>query len=279
MAPAQRGWAPSPWGFVRRVAGVARDDNVLFLASALSFDALLAAIPFSLLVLAALGQFVQSGDEALADVLRLLGRLIPTGRGAGDPFRQAERVLTGIAEQRGSLSILGLPLFLLFATRFFNSVRVALNDVFHTTESRSWLRGLGIDVVLVGLTVMTVVINTVLSLRVYGPSFPGAVLANLTTLLLGIALFIAVYMLAPKRKMRWDTAAVAGGVAAVLFGAAKWLYTVYLREFTTVDRLISNENIIALLLLVLWVYYTACAFLLGAEVVDVYEQVSGTRGA
>ena len=56
-----------------------------------------------------------------------------------------------------------------------------------------------------------------------------------------------------------------------MFGVAKRLYTIYLVEFTRFDRLISNANVIALLLLVVWFYLTACAFLIGAEVAETYD--------
>ena len=112
MATTQGGWATSPAGFVRRVLAAAYEDNVFFLASALTFDALLAAVPFVLLLLAALGQFIQAGDAALADMVSLLQRFIPSGAGARDPAREAEQLITGIALARGSLSlsVYGIPL-------------------------------------------------------------------------------------------------------------------------------------------------------------------------
>ncbi len=271
MVPPNQGSAASPAGFLRRVLRAAHHDDLLFLASALSFDALIAAIPFALLVLAAVGQLIQSSDAVLTDAVNLVGRVIPSRQGAGDPRGEAERVLLGLAEARGSLSIVGIPFFLLFATRFFSSVRIALNEVFDTLERRHWLRGLVTDAGLVGLSIVFVVINFLLSFKVFGPSFLGGVLTNLAMFVLGIGFFVLVYRLTPARPLRWDTALVAGLVASLLFVMAKWLYTIYLVEFATLDQVISNENVLALLLLFVWVYYTACVFLIGAEVADTYD--------
>ncbi len=93
---------------MRRVVTAAYEDNIFFLASALTFQALLAALPFALLALAALGYFVHAGEE---EVVRMFRDLIPSaGLGETDPFRQVERFLTSVRESRGRLSIFGFPL-------------------------------------------------------------------------------------------------------------------------------------------------------------------------
>ncbi len=52
---AQGGWHRSPTGVVRRTLEAAFEDNIPFLAGALSFDLLLTIIPFVAVLLAALG--------------------------------------------------------------------------------------------------------------------------------------------------------------------------------------------------------------------------------
>ena len=87
----------------------------------------------------------------------------------------------------------------------------------------------------------------------------------------GVVLFFVVYMLAPSRRVRWDTAFIAAVVASLAFEVAKKLYGLYLAQFATMDRLVSNANAIALGLLVFWIYYTACVFLVGGEVAETYD--------
>jgi membrane protein len=86
-----------------------------------------------------------------------------------------------------------------------------------------------------------------------------------------VLLFFAVYAIAPTRSMRGDTALVGAAVASLGFEVAKRLFSFYLARFTTIDNLISNANAIAVLLMVIWVYATACIFLLGGEVAETYE--------
>ncbi len=254
---------------MRRVVTAAYEDNIFFLASALTFQALLAALPFALLALAALGYFVHAGEE---EVVRMFRDLIPSaGLGETDPFRQVERFLTSVRESRGRLSIFGFPLFLWFSTRFFSGARTALNEIFDTHETRSWWKGVGLDFGLVIAALVLVVASTAITVRVIDLSWLGRFVSSLSTFSMGVLLFFLVYKVLPTRHVRWDTAVVAAAVAALGFEVAKRMYVVYIVEFATLDRLLSNNNAIALALLVVWMYFTACLFLIGAEVAETYD--------
>ncbi len=250
----------------------AYEDNVTFLASALTFDAFLAALPFALILLSAVGFFVHTGAQALEDVLGAVSILIPSiGTGAGDPFRQAESLLTSLAESRGQLSALGIPLFLWFSTRFFSGARVALNDVFDTRETRSWFVGKSVDLFLVIATVALVMANAVVTYSVVNSGWLGRFAATVSAYSLGVVLFFIVYAVAPTRRARWDTALIAAAATSLGFEIGKKLFTLYIAEFTRLDRLSANANVVALLLLVLWMYYMALVFLIGAEVAETYD--------
>lgn len=277
-SPRRLGWAFSPIGFVRRVFTGAYDDGILFLGSALAFDALLAALPFALLLLAALGYFVHAGDAPMRDVQELLARLLPPATGEGaSPLARAEQLVVGIVESRAQLSVYGFPLFLWFATRFFGSTRLALNEIFDTHESRTLVRGKLVDLFLVVVTLALVVANAVLTVR-FGPgSWFGRFAIGLSTYGLGVVLFFIIYTVAPTRAMRGDTALVAAAVTALGFEVVKKAYSLYLAKFATLDRLISNANGIAVLLLLVWMYAMACIFLVGAEVAETYDLMRRQR--
>jgi membrane protein len=265
-------WTSSPIGFARRVLTSAYEDNILFLASALTFQALLAALPFVLLSLATLGYFVHAGEEAVNDVRQILEAWVPSaGSGAGDPFRQVERFLTGVAQSRAQLSVYGLPLFLWFSTRFFSGARSALNNVFDTQETRPWYVGMGVDFFLVVTALVLVVAHVGLMIKMADLPWVGRFAGNVSTFSVGVVLFFVIYTLSPTRRIPWDTALVASVVASLGAQVTQRLYVVYLLEFATVDRLISNTNVIALVLLVVWMYFTACVFLVGAEVGETYD--------
>lgn len=270
-----RGWAFSPVGFVRRVYLSAYEDNVFFLASALAFDALVAVLPFTLLVLAILGHLAYSAADPVGAIQNVLAFALP--RGHPELHAAADRVLMRLAERRETLSLVGLPLFLWFSTRFYSSARAALNEVFDTEESRPWLLGKGIDLILVLASLALLLLNALATVQVAAYPWLGQLVAQLGAFGAMVVLFFLVYTLAPSRRVSWDMALVGAVVAAVAFEIAKAFYGFYLVRFATFDRLLSGSNAVALVLLVVWVYYTACAFLIGGEVAEAYDLVRRQR--
>ncbi len=251
---------------------------MFFLASALTFDFLLASLPLALLLLAALGYFVQSGQEALDWVLMVLDQALPpAAAGHPSPLQPVERFILTVVESRTTLSIYGIPLFLLFATRFFSSARTALNEVFDTEETRHLMHRKGIDLLLVVATLVLLVANTGFTVVMATQPWFGRFVSVLSAYVFGVILFFVVYTLAPSRPMRGDTAILAAAVASLGFEVAKQLFALYLANFATVDRLISNANGIAAMLFVVWIYATACIFLLGGEVADTYDLMQRQR--
>src|SRR6185295_11693967 len=117
-----RGWAYSPLGFLRRVVVSIYENQVMFLASALAFDALLAALPFCVLVLAALGYVLHSLDATIGNIHTVPAHFFPAHRSGGlDPFARIDQFAGTIAENRRQLSIYGIPFFIWFSSRFYTS--------------------------------------------------------------------------------------------------------------------------------------------------------------
>ena len=159
-----RGWAFSPVGFVRRVFVGGYEDNIPFLASALTFDALLWLLPLVLVALSVFG-YVLGGGDVGADVQLLFGRFLPEGA-TSDTFGPVEEAITGVVESRVELSLYGLPLFVWLSLRLFGSVRAALNEVFDTEETRSWVEGKGVDFLLAIVSALLISGNMVVSVVV-----------------------------------------------------------------------------------------------------------------
>jgi len=250
----------------------------MFLASALAFDALLAALPFCVLVLAALGYVMHGLGMSLGDVHAVLDRFFPVHRGgAADAFTRIDEFATAIAENRSELSVYGIPFFLWFSTRFYTAVRNSLNDIFDIEETRPFLVGLAVDFLLVIATTALFVGNALVSADTILTGLIAPFNATFSAFGFATVLFFLVDSIAPARRIRWDTALMAALVAALGFEGAKKLYALYIEEFATMDRLVSNANLIALVLFLLWLYATACAFLIGGEVAETYDLAKKQR--
>ena len=268
--------------FVARIIEGAVEANVPFLASGLTFDALLAAIPFVLLGLSIVGYVVNAGaDRAQVELQSYLRGLLPAPENpnAPDVFAPVLRFLEGVVRERSRLTVLGIPLFIWFSTRLFGSLRASLCEVFDTEENRSWLRGKVLDVLMVLLGTLLFVVNTVLSegievvagqhpLRLGFVEFFGAQLLAFASVLV---LFVVVFRVAPARRVRWDTALVAAVICALGFEVAKYLLGLYFQALARPDTFTSNRTLGAALLFVVWTYYMAFVFLVGGQIAQVYE--------
>jgi membrane protein len=267
-------------GFLARVYEGAVEANVPFLASGLSFDALLAAVPFVFLLLSVAGYVLsaRAGHSQLAvdDYLR---RFLPSAGTGEGPFGPVLAIAERVVGARGTLGLLGLPAFVWFSTRLFGSLRAALNEVFDTRETRSWLRGKAQDTLLVLVTTVLFVINTLLSqgvevltqLNVLGLGFLGYFGAQLLAFASVVVVFVIIFRYAPAHRLRRDTALFAALICALGFETAKQLVGVYIRNMVRPDALIRDATIAGVLLFVVWTYYMAFVFLIGGQIAQVYD--------
>jgi membrane protein len=260
------GWHRTVTGVIRRTLEAAYEDNIPFLASAVSFDILLTAIPFVGLVLAVVGYLAQYQLAThQLDVHELLERFLPESSGGeSGQFGFIERALADLVARRGHLTLLAAPLFLWFSTRMFGGLRAALNEVFDTEENRSWPRAKLTDIGMV-------VVAGALLLAIAFASTSRGIGSQLASLVFSTALFYMIFKYLPSRQIYWRTSVVAAVFCAVAFEIAKRLYALYVARFVTLDRVTSDANLIGFLLFILWIYYTAYMFLLGGEVAETYD--------
>ena len=255
---------------VRRYLRTVYTDNVLFLASALSFDALLAAVPLALLFLSLVG----------AEELRVsLDVIMPSPtEGGEEPLFAAEQIFDAVLASRRQLSLYAIPLFLLFSTRLFASVRIALDSIRAVRTRRRFLHDLLYDLILVVATTTLFAANSYVTVPALGSSGLETLAAHLLAIGFGSVLFFVVYFMAPTEKLEWHTAALVAFLIAVIFEIFKVLYGVYLAQFATAYRVISHANAIAVLLFVFWIYLTAILFLMGGEIAKAVEEHRESKG-
>ncbi len=237
------------------------------------------------------GRLLESGPSLVNLVQQFLP---PHAELAGrDPFVILENLLRQISQNRGTLTLYTVPIFLWFSTRFFASVRTALNFIFDVSVRPHRRRGIlggilvakGRDVAMVIATLALFLVNTLITagfgvIRALGEdAFPnagfvlssvGGWVANVLAFLFGVSLFFLLYRYAAQRALGWRPALVASVFAAVAFEVAKRLFGLYLANFATVDRFSVGFNIGAGVLFVLWMYYTALVFLMGAVVAQTW---------
>jgi len=267
---------------------------------------LLAAIPFLLLVLIGLTHIAQLSPRSSAqDLHQLFQRFVPpetTSDGTG-AFSPVEKWLLGLIRARGTVSLYAIPTFVWFSTRLFASVRTALTLVYDAARRPTgkhfaigYLEGKLRDAVMVLLTLALVVGNASLFalLRwldalgrepgtrpdlgfLFGRG--GHLLTGFIALVFSVAVFYLVFRHASPRRLP-RKAAFAGSVfTALLFELAKQAFGWYLQNLAVTSRFSADANIGTVILFILWLYYTAVVFLLGAVVAETWDLWSRQRGS
>jgi len=279
--------------------------NLPFLASALTFDALLAAIPFLLLVLIALTHVAHLSPRSSAqDLQQLFQRLVPPSGSDGEgPFAAVEKFLLGLTRARGTVSLFAIPLFIWFATRLFASIRTSLTLVYDVPRRGTgqhfvigYLLGKLRDAMMVVLTVALIIANAVLSggLKIvdargrdliaavpalgFFVSGLGYLVTQVVAFAFSVSLFYVVYRHASPRRLPRRAAFAGSLFTAVLFEFAKRAFAWYLHNLAAVNRFSADANIGAVILFVLWLYYTALVFLIGAVVAETWDLWHRQRG-
>jgi membrane protein len=281
---------------LRRTVEAAGENRLPFLASALTFDTLLAAVPFLLLLLAVFAMVLQSGaGGGEIDLARVFGSLLPprTG-GPRDPLAAAEQLLGRVAAIGRQITLVAVPTFVWLATRAFASVRIALNEIFDVAVRPPRPQGLVIAFLRVKLRDLAMVLGTVLLFLASTVIGGGVALARARGDALDpgwsfvvsrfwhlaaqgiaygfiVALFFLLYRFGSQRRLRASAALLAALFAATAFEGARRLYALYLTNVAAWGTAAADASIGALILFVLWMYYSAVVFLLGGVVAQIWE--------
>lgn len=265
------------------------DDHVPGLAAEMAFFVVLSFPPLLLAVLGSVG-FVVGGfppDEVARLETEILGffSTFLAESTVDDVLRTPVESL--LAEGRSDILSIGIVLTLWSASRATNVLLRTLTAAYDLTDRRpAWKRRLlAIALTLVGIVVAVVV----LPLLAIGPRLMSSALdaAGLSSelvrfwgvaywggvLIVAVVLLTWLYHVAPGWYTPWRRDLPGAILALVVWLAASWglrLYTGQFAGFTTDD---AFRGLAAPLIVLLWVYVSAIAVLLGAELNAEIERI------
>jgi membrane protein len=247
------------------------------MAGAIAFNVLIAFVPLILAMLGIAGSMLRLQDAEAAD--RLLDYLLRTLPPVGPEFVQAVRqMLVGVMEQSVGLLSVGMIFLIWVATRLVGTLRTALRQIFDVQQDRGIVAGKLFDLQMVvvagalftfnlGLTIALEIITRVglQALALESVLWRAhVVLGRVVPFFLIWAMFLLIYRYLPARRIRWETALVAASFTAVSFELMKQAFAWYVTSIANYGT--TFGNLANLLILFLWIYYYAVAFILGGEV-------------
>jgi membrane protein len=273
----------------RRVADYFRDitggvwrkgaeDDIFFLAGAISFNVLVAFVPLVLAVLGIAGTVLRfQGADAQNALLDYLEQIIPAAVNV-----DLEPILQELAARGTGILSVGTLFFLWIATRLVGTLRRVLREIFDLAEGRSIVAGKIFDIKMVLAAGTLFALNVLLTLGLRGAAeFVSGVLGidPAAFPLLGQAtqlwppvvafitlwvMFLLIYRYLPPRRIGWHTAVVAATFTSLLVELLKYGFSWYV--LGVADFGSAWGNIATFVILVFWIYYASVVFILGGEV-------------
>ncbi|MEA2995224.1 MAG: rane protein, partial [Alphaproteobacteria bacterium] len=186
-------------------------------------------------------------------------------------------------------TIIGIVTLIATASGVFGEMQSALNAIWKakpegTTVSRlirARAASLGLVAALGFLLIVSLVVSAGLTafgnyldtILPFGKVILSAVNAVVSVALISV-LFAAIYKVLPDRHLEWGDVIVGAIVTAILFTIGKSLIGWYIGSSAVASTYGAAGGLIVLLL---WVYYSAQIFLLGAEFTKVYANRHGSK--
>lgn len=273
------------WTLLKEGINAFIEDSALTRGAAIAFYAVTAIAPV-LFIMTAIAALFLGQDAASGAVHHQLTRIMTSD--SADLVQLAILHLrTGTHTLAGSL--IGIVALVVTASGFFTEIEDALNVIWKAPRHKSYfyqlLRGRVLSLALVvGLGVLllaSMVLATGIRLlghildRYTDIAGPMITAVNISVSYVVVSLvFAAIYKVLPNVRLLWRDVLVASFGTALLFEAGQTVIGYYLANFITANIYGAAGGIIVLLV---WVYYSAQIFLLGAEFTKVWATHYGSR--
>jgi membrane protein len=278
--------ARSLWSLTKESASQWSDDYAPSMGAALAYYTIFSIAPLLVIAIAVAGFFF-GADAARGEIFGQLSGLI------GERGASTIEAAVASASQTGHgtfAAIAGIVTLLLGATTVFGELQSDLDRIWDTPKPEHaglWgmLRGrlLSFGMVLgIGfLLLVSLVLSAALSAigHFWSGALPGwEVLLQIVNFVVGFVvvsgLFAMIYKFLPRCDIGWRDVWIGAAVTSLLFSIGKLLIGLYLGKSSVASSFGAAGSLVIVLL---WVYYSAQIFLLGAEFTKTYSYRHGTR--
>jgi membrane protein len=261
------------------------NDYAPSMGAALSYYTLFSIAPLLLIVISVAGWFF--GDEAVRG--ELTGAL--QGLMGEEGAKAIESLLAAASQPKEGIiaTVIGVFVLLLGATTVFGELQNDLDRIWRAPQREEmggvWkllhnrLLSIGMILGIAFLLMVSLVLDAVL--QALGKMWGNALwqwLAQLLNMVVAFGLtttvFALIYKLMPRAKIEWHDVWVGAAVTALLFAIGKFLIGLYIGRSAVASTFGAAGSLVVVMI---WVYYSAQIFLLGAEFTWVYAHSYGSR--
>lgn len=262
------------------------DDAAPSMGAALSYYTIFSLAPLLLIVMSVAG-FVFGAEAARGE---LFGQL--RGLMGADAAQSVQTLLASLDKpvQGVGASVVGVALLVIGATSVFGELQNSLDRIWRAPlrkkNSGLWnllrerLLSIGMILGLAFLLMVSLLAGAFVSAlgKWWAPIFGGweivAQIANAAVgFILSTLVFAMIYKLMPRAQVRWRDVWIGAIVTSALFTMGKFLIGLYIGKSAVASGFGAAGSIAVILV---WVYYSAQIFLIGAEFTWVYAQKFGS---
>ena len=285
-AKSTRGSPAEWWQLVKGAVAAWKDDYAPSMGAALSYYTVFSLAPLLLIVISIAG--LVFGEEAARGALFGQLRELMGSEAAG----AVQGVLASVNKpaQGFVATSVGVAILLIGATSVFGELQDALDRIWRAPARerdagwwnllRTRLLSFGMVLGIAFLLMVSLVLGAVISAlgKWWGGVFGDwEVLAQIVNLLVGFLLttgvFAMIYKLMPRVRVRWHDVWLGALVTSVLFTVGKFLIGLYIGKSGVASAFGAAGSLVVVFV---WVYYSAQIFLLGAEFTWVYARTFGS---
>lgn len=264
------------------------DDHASSMGAALAYYTLFSMAPLLLIAISVAG-LIFGADAARGEIFGQLESLVGSGGAAAvqQLLESVNRPADGLAA-----TLLGLVLMLVGATTVFAELQDALDRIWRAPARtghglwqllRARVLSFGLILGLGFLLIVSMVMGAaVAALQTWWSHWLGGwelllgVLNTVTGFVLETIVFAMIYKVMPRARIAWSDVWVGALITASLFTLGRMLIGLYLATGAVTSGFGAAGALVAVLV---WVYYSAQIFLLGAEFTWVYAHQLGSRRA
>ncbi len=277
----------SGWRLLHQTVSTWLDNYGPSMGAALAYYTLFSLAPLMLIVVS-VGGLVFGAEAARGEIALQLVSLMGSA-GA----RAVQDLLASVRQPaEGSLATgIGLTLLFLGSTSVFAELQNAFDRIWHAPASwrggtwltllRTRLLSFGMVLAIGFLLMVSLVFSAALALMghwvepVFGAWLALATFSNtVAAFALLTAMFALIYKVMPRVRVQWHDVWTGALFTAMLFSFGRFLIGLYIGRGGVVSGFGAAGSLVVILL---WVYYSAQIFLLGAQFTWVYANSYGSR--
>lgn len=281
-------WFKNTFAFLKEVFSDFIDDKVLKYSAALSYYTVFAIAPFLTIIISVtsivFGKNAKVQDKLFAQISGLLG---------SEAAKQIEDMITNTQKSGNSwiASVISIIVLVVVATGIFAEIQDSINSIWGLKSKPSTgivkmilNRLISFSLIVsLGFVLMVSLALSAIIAAISGKLadiIPGAGVYLLSTINLALTfaivsfLFAVIFKVLPDAKIKWKDVIKGAFLTAILFIIGRYLIGIYVSKMNVTSTYGAAGSIVIILV---WVYYTAVILYFGAEFTKVYSVKYGSK--